>query len=304
MSLKLLCSLHDVIWGHCVEMECLPTRITPFRAFCVAFVGSFTFCLFSAAWIRSNVKSGRQFDSRKPLIFIGGFPGSGTTLMRVLLDSHPDIRCGQETRIIPKLLQNILPRTKLEAARLNDAGVTREVLDSAVAAFLVETISRHGSPANRLCNKDPLLFRHLGYVAELFPKAKFILMVRDGRAVVNSIKKRGVTIAGLDTRNYPGLLRRWSKTVLQMDAQCTQLGPSRCIRVTYEELVSRPAHCMREVLTFLDVKWDEAVLHHERLLRSPGQVPLSRYRTDRFQISPAASLEILYYTHYGELGFS
>jgi hypothetical protein len=39
-----------------------------------------------------------------PLIFIGGMPRSGTTLTRAILDSHPLVRCGEETRVIPRIL--------------------------------------------------------------------------------------------------------------------------------------------------------------------------------------------------------
>ena len=30
---------------------------------------------------------------------------SGTTLMRAMLDAHKDVRCGEETRVVPRLLQ-------------------------------------------------------------------------------------------------------------------------------------------------------------------------------------------------------
>lgn len=46
----------------------------------------------------------RDNHSNEPLIFIGGVPRSGTTLMRAMLDAHPDIRCGEETRILPRLV--------------------------------------------------------------------------------------------------------------------------------------------------------------------------------------------------------
>jgi hypothetical protein len=48
--------------------------------------------------------SNYNVSSLKPMIFIGGMPRSGTTLMRAILDSHPMVRCGEETRIIPRIL--------------------------------------------------------------------------------------------------------------------------------------------------------------------------------------------------------
>ena len=217
-----------------------------------------------------------RVDRSSPLIFVGGFPGSGTTLMRVLLDSHPQIRCGQETRVIPKLLFTLIPHTKRETARLKEAGVTQEVLDAALAAFISEVIARKGAPAPRLCNKDPLSFKYLTHLARLFPNAKFLFMVRDGRAVVHSIKTRRVVIAGIDTDNDEVLLRTWSETVLNMHAQCVHLGSTRCLYVAYEHLVLNPTHCMKMVLNFLAVKWDDAILHHEIQVRKPGGIVFSR----------------------------
>ncbi len=43
-------------------------------------------------------------SSEQPIVFIGGMPRSGTTLMRAILDSHPLVRCGEETRVIPRIL--------------------------------------------------------------------------------------------------------------------------------------------------------------------------------------------------------
>jgi protein-tyrosine sulfotransferase len=134
------------------------------------------------------------YNRYMPLIFIGGMPRSGTTLLRVLLDAHPEIRCGEETRVIPRLLgfrQSWL-KAPFESRRLQEAGITAEVLDSAVGAFILEIIAKHGSPAPRLCNKDPFTLRSAVYLKYLFPNAKFIFMIRDGRAVVHSIISRKV----------------------------------------------------------------------------------------------------------------
>lgn len=143
-----------------------------------------------AAGLDADALPGREL----PLIFIGGVPRSGTTLMRAMLDAHEDVRCGQETRVVPRILQmrQHWMRSAKEAMRLEQAGVSKHVLDNAVAAFCLEVIARHGEPAPRLCNKDPLVIKMGTYVLELFPNAKFVFMVRDGRATVHSIVTRKV----------------------------------------------------------------------------------------------------------------
>ena len=121
-------------------------------------------------------------------------PRSGTTLLRVLLDAHPSIRCGEETRIIPRILgfRQQWIKQPFEARRLQEAGITTEVLNSAISAFILEVVAKHGPPAPRLCNKDPFTLRSAVYLKQLFPNSKFIFMIRDGRAVVHSIISRKV----------------------------------------------------------------------------------------------------------------
>ena len=74
--------------------------------------------------------------------------------------------------------------------RLAQGGINDDVINAAVASFVLETIVQHGPPADVLCNKDPLAFKHGQYLSKLFPKSKWIFMVRDGRAVIHSVIKR------------------------------------------------------------------------------------------------------------------
>lgn len=111
------------------------------------------------------------YHRNMPLVFIGGVPRSGTTLMRAMLDAHPEVRCGQETRVIPRILQlrSHWMKSEKESMRLEEAGIHKEVLNSAIAQFCLEIIAKHGDPAPRLCNKDPLTLKMGSYVIELFP---------------------------------------------------------------------------------------------------------------------------------------
>ena len=73
--------------------------------------------------------AGGPVDRNMPLIFIGGVPRSGTTLARAMLDAHPLVRCGEETRVIPRILslRSHWKKSAKETLRLNEAGMTDEV---------------------------------------------------------------------------------------------------------------------------------------------------------------------------------
>ncbi|KAG6457249.1 protein-tyrosine sulfotransferase [Manduca sexta] len=230
-----------------------------------------------------------------PLIFIGGVPRSGTTLMRAMLDAHGDVRCGQETRVVPRILQmrQHWARSQKESVRLEQAGVSRAVLDNAIAAFCLEVIVRHGEPAPRLCNKDPLVLKMGTYVLELFPNAKFLFMVRDGRATVHSIITRKVTITGFDLTSYRQCLTKWNHAVELMYQQCKSLGPTRCLMVRYESLVLWPRETLHRILAFLDLPWDEAVMHHERYINQPNGVALSNVERSSDQVVRPVNLDAL-----------
>ncbi|KAF5308008.1 hypothetical protein FQR65_LT06576 [Abscondita terminalis] len=242
--------------------------------------------------VGSNHKT-YEYNRNMPLIFIGGVPRSGTTLMRAMLDAHPDVRCGQETRVIPRLLQLRYHwlKSEKESLRLEQAGITKQVLDSAIAAFTLEIIARHGEPAPRLCNKDPLTIKMGTYVVELFPNAKFLFMVRDGRATVHSIISRKVTITGFDLTSYRQCLRKWNSAVESMNTQCREIGPERCLRVPYEQLVLHPRSWMERVLKFLDLPWNETVLHHQDYINNG--IILSKVERSSDQVIKPINLEAL-----------
>lgn len=43
-------------------------------------------------YVIGNDRKIYEYNRQMPLIFIGGVPRSGTTLMRAMLDAHPDVR--------------------------------------------------------------------------------------------------------------------------------------------------------------------------------------------------------------------
>jgi protein-tyrosine sulfotransferase len=214
-----------------------------------------------------------------PLIWIGGVPRSGTTLMRAMMDAHPDVRCGEETRVIPRILgiHQTMMKSEMEVKRLEHAHITEEVLDNALAAYVLSIISSHGEQAPRLCNKDPFALRSMKRISSMFPQSKFILMLRDGRATVHSIISRKVSIRGFDVSSYRGGLKDWNRAISTMYSECLAIGSSHCLPVHYEQLVLHPKAQMEKILKWLDIPWSALVLEHEKMIGENGGVSLSKY---------------------------
>ena len=215
-----------------------------------------------------------EYDRNSQIIFIGGVPESGTKLMRGMLDAHPEVRCGQETIVVPRILQmrSKWMKSQKESIRLEEAGLTGDVLDSAFSAFILEILAQQGKASSRLCNNDPSTIYSGTYLKHLFPKSKFIFMVRDGRANVHSIITGNETITGFDPKSYRKSLRKWNTEISTMNNQCEDLGSDYCFKVYYEQLVLHPRKWLTKIFKFLEIDWDEDIMHQETqfTVRAPG----------------------------------
>lgn len=85
-----------------------------------------------------------------------------------------------------------------------------------------------------------------------------------------------VTITGFDLTNYEQCLKKWNEAVSIMYQKCVRVGPKRCMIVYYEQLVLHPKTWMTQILKFLNLDWDDSVLHHDELINKPGGVILSK----------------------------
>jgi protein-tyrosine sulfotransferase len=132
-------------------------------------------------------------------------------LMRAILDAHPSVRCGEETRLIPRMifLRNQLISSEKESDRFKSSFISNHLIDLATAQFILEIIVKHGKTAEHFCNKDPLVLRYSTFMKKIFPNSKYILMIRDGRASVHSIISRKVTITGFNLNSYKDCLVKW-----------------------------------------------------------------------------------------------
>ncbi len=214
-------------------------------------------------------------------IFVGGAGRSGTTLTRVILDSHPSIACGPEMKVLPKICQLWQDCRRIHDSTLRSYFLSHEDLNAAFARMVTSLLEPYhrdsGKP--RIAEKSPnnvLFFRHLHV---LFPASPLIHVIRDGRDVVCSLLTMNwvnpSTGEPLDyTRDVRKAAGYWVKAV-QAGRTATQ-KPSfaeRYHELRYEDIIANTEPALRALFAFLGEPWDDGVLsfhEKERHLAAPS----------------------------------
>jgi len=74
--------------------------------------------------------------------------------------------------------------------------------------------------------------------------------------------------------------------------QCMAVGDKWCLPVFYEQLILHPEKSMRNILNFLNITWNDAVLHHEKFIGNKIHLSKLEYSTD--QIVKPVNTDALY----------
>lgn len=212
-------------------------------------------------WELTSSKNEISYDYEKilkePLIFIAGSFRSGTTLMRAIIDVHPSVSCGPETKVIPAIMGFITQYQKEPYAvkLVRNKIMKNNTIDSATGLFIYHIMANHVRKSERLCDKDPYASIYIEYLHKIFPNAKFVYMVRDGRGAVVSLMNR--LKINVTFENFLKELKTWNDYNLNVSTQCNSIGPKYCKRVKYEDLVLQPNSTIREITEFLDLSWTD-----------------------------------------------
>jgi len=232
---------------------------------------------YAAATEASERASPAAGEDARPPIFIGGAGRSGTTLLRVILDSHSRIACGPELKVIPSVADLWAQFRTKYAAFLAESWMGEGEVDQIFRGFIVnllEPLRRHEGKA-RVAEKSPNNVFYFPHLHRIFPDATFLHMLRDGRDVVASLlTMRWTTPEGAPvdyTRDARLAARYWARAVRAgRDFAQKTAGGSRYREIRYEELVARPEPYLRSLFAYLDEPWEPAVMRYYERPRALG----------------------------------
>jgi Sulfotransferase family len=194
---------------------------------------------------------------------------SGSTLLRFLLDAHPELACPPETRI-PWLCKQLAGAwAVVEDAPPSDgadgqepviaepvAAGLRRSLEPVMAAYLDRTGKR------RFCDKSLGAAKHAGLISQVWPDSRFICLYRHPMDVISSgleASPWGLTGYGFNSyvssppdNNVAALARYWlGQTTAILAAE--ERFEDRCLPLRYEDLVTDPEGEMARLFKFIHV---------------------------------------------------
>ena len=231
-------------------------------------------------------------------VFVGGCPRSGTTLVRTMLNSHPDLAIPHETRFVVDAYRRRRrwgdlsdPANREALARwviTNDTSRYKRLvrrpgrlvramtaapptLGSVLNTGFLLYAKRHGKP--RWGDKRPSYVLNLHAVFAMFPDAQYVNVVRDPRAVVASICKIGWFQDGVVAGTT-----LWERSQAAADTWRSRLAADQFLEIQYEHLLADPRGVLEQLTGFLGLApegIDSMLAYHEQAdIDAPRMHPL------------------------------
>jgi hypothetical protein len=220
---------------------------------------------------------GRAEEDRAPAPFVVGFGHSGSTLLRLMLDAHPQLAIPPETNFLPDLIEGwnrgdgpdevvefLMGRRRWGDYQLDPEELRRRLaaatpLDPAGAArcFFELYAEQHGKP--RWGDKSPRYAITMPLIKRTLPEARFVHLIRDGRDVALSALKGKAP----SPERIEQTARRWRRRIGRARSGAERAGSY--IEVLYEDLLTDTEAQLRRICELAELPWDDSMLtYHER----------------------------------------
>lgn len=216
-------------------------------------------------------------DASQSPVFVVGFPRSGTTLLEQMLDAHPRLQSMDERPFLNRLA-NQLGDIGIEVPR--DLGrLTQRDCDELRKGYLIMACGKVPRRWDaRLVDKNPLNMSWLPMIHRIFPRAKFVFVLRHPCDVLLSCFLQNFQAAPLIAacrslehlaRSYVATMEHWLHHV---DVFQPDVFVSR-----YEDLVADTPMQTRRIADFLDLGAAENMLRFAERAREKGYIRTPSY---------------------------
>jgi len=233
-------------------------------------------------------------------VFIVGAARSGTTLLQYMLRSHPELSLptGESHFLIPFRQRSAEYGDLTEKSNLRrllfdiyefkrpffdeefhglrfDADWLTDRLHAAGCASFADVVSAlfqlnaMGEGKHRWGDKTPYYILHLDTLLDMFPNAKVVHIIRDGRDCALSMLQRKWDLKIFNTYHAAYLWNRY----VTAGRRFGEKHPERYFEFRYEDMLSAPESVMERLCGFLGIEFSDAVINYKKTT-VPGKTPL------------------------------
>ncbi|MEL6475233.1 MAG: sulfotransferase [Pseudomonadota bacterium] len=260
-------------WAHCHMMNELATTQQLSGVDGSAYIAEVQHLI--EAWDRSPPCLDDDAEEGSDLIFMVGFPRSGTTLLDSVLRGHPLVNIVEEKPLVEQM------RALLDAAATPNvlATLRSEEIAKLRAAYRSALAQQEQKPGSTVTiDKMPLNLIHAGLIHHVFPGARFLLVLRHPCDCVlsclfqnfrlNDSMANFTTLDGA-ARLYDATMRLWLKY--------EKMLPLRFSTVRYEDLIADLEGTAQQMLGELGLPWDDRVLDYQATARGRSRIRTPSY---------------------------
>ena len=244
---------------------------------------------FSSDFIKSRFGYGN--DSHHP-VFILGMPRSGTTLVEQILGSHSEVFGAGELSLVPELIQKLNAwEMKLASRREYPECIDDVTLDESkrFAEKHLEELRAYAPDAQRIVDKLPHNFEHVGLIKLLFPNAKILHLVREPRdvAMSNYFVDYGAKFGGMGFAYDLGWIGEQLVDHDRLMQHWHSVFPGDILDISYDSLVENVEEWAHKIIDFLGLQWESGVLSFQTLDRAVKTASVWQVRQPVYTTSKA-----------------
>jgi len=212
------------------------------------------------------------------LLFVCGFPSSGTDLTKTILNTHPDIYLNGEMPLLHNITKNGFCAdtkfTSLHEIRAFQTLLSKldtwNNIENLGYSFTNEIESKKELNLEEVLkmsftsrttpvwgNKTPQNTEHISELADLFPQAFFLVVVRDVRDVCLSWRNKW-------SKDMIWCAEKWAERMEEGWLASQQIEENRCLFIKYEDILLDTEPCLRKVCEFLGLPFSHQMLEHQK----------------------------------------
>lgn len=223
----------------------------------------------------------------KNQFFILGRERSGTTLLRSILHQHPHVVVPPESTFIWDLWPiykrvrswpddkakqfakdlRLDPRFKFwdidekllleKLSNLPETSTYAEVCQHVLSSYTNNEVEHDGSEM-WLGDKNPVYVEYVPFLLQLYPKARFVCIVRDYKDSLASIWP-----TGFEARWTAGICHKWVRCYEDLQHWREKL-PEQFDTIRYEDLVTQPREILEPILKNFQLNWNDELLEFNK----------------------------------------